>query len=232
MSLDLYNVSVCWANLSTVFGSLCICVERGEFATAMGPNGVGKSTLLDAIAGHLAAAFQLEGRITLNGIDLRSLSPEARRIGLMFQDGCLFPHLSVGDNLAFGLTRTVMGRAQRHVAVEVALKQAGLDGFYPRDPASLSGGQRTRAALVRTLPAEPAALLLDEPFSNLDLVLRGEVCSFTFEHIRRHNIQAFLVTHDPEDAKEAGDKNWYWRKVRPVGQMSPQLCTMALTRPT
>jgi putative thiamine transport system ATP-binding protein len=142
----------------------------------------------------------------LNGIDLRSLSPEARRIGLMFQDGGLFPHLSVGDNLAFGLTRTVVGRARRHAAVEVALKQAGLDGFYLRDPASLSGGQRARAALMRTLLAEPAALLLDEPFSKLDLALRGEMRSFAFEHIRRHNIPALLVTHDPEDAKEAGDQ--------------------------
>ena len=172
----------------------------------MGPSGVGKSTLLDAIAGHLASTFQLEGHITLNGIDLRSLPPEARRIGLMFQDGGLFPHLSVGDNLAFGLTRTVVGRARRHAAVEVALKQAGLDGFYLRDPASLSGGQRARAALMRTLLAEPAALLLDEPFSKLDLALRGEMRSFAFEHIRRHNIPALLVTHDPEDAKEAGDQ--------------------------
>ena len=206
MSLDLKNVSVRWANSSTLFGPLCVCVERGEVATVMGPSGVGKSTLLDAIAGHLASTFQLEGHITLNGIDLRSLPPEARRIGLMFQDGGLFPHLSVGDNLAFGLTRTVVGRARRHAAVEVALKQAGLDGFYLRDPASLSGGQRARAALMRTLLAEPAALLLDEPFSKLDLALRGEIRSFAFEHIRRHNIPALLVTHDPEDAKEAGDQ--------------------------
>ena len=120
MSLDLKNVSVRWANSSTLFGPLCVCVERGEVATVMGPSGVGKSTLLDAIAGHLASTFQLEGHITLNGIDLRSLPPEARRIGLMFQDGGLFPHLSVGDNLAFGLTRTVVGRARRHAAVEVA----------------------------------------------------------------------------------------------------------------
>ena len=206
MSLDLKNVSVRWANSSTLFGPLGVCVERGEVATVMGPSGVGKSTLLDAIAGHLASTFQLEGYITLNGIDLRSLPPEARRIGLMFQDGGLFPHLSVGDNLAFGLTRTVVGRARRHAAVEVALKQAGLDGFYLRDPASLSGGQRARAALMRTLLAEPAALLLDEPFSKLDLALRGEMRSFAFEHIRRHNIPALLVTHDPEDAKEAGDQ--------------------------
>ena len=232
MSLDLKNVAVRWANSSTAFGSLYICVERREFATVMGPSGVGESNLLDAIAGHLAPACQLEGRITLNGIDLDSLSPEARRIGLMFQDGCLFPHLSVGDNLAFGLTRTVMGRAQRHVAVEVVLKQAGLDGFYSRDSASISGGQRARTALVRTLLADPAALLLDEPFSKLDLALRGEVRSFTYEHIRHHNISALLVTHDSEDAKEAGDENWYWRKVRPVGQISSKLCTMALTRST
>jgi putative thiamine transport system ATP-binding protein len=165
---------------------------------------VGKSTLLDAVAGHLAHGFEMAGGVTLNGRDVTGLPPEARRIGLMFQDAVLFPHLSVGDNLAFGLARRVRGRAARRAAVETALEQAGLSGMAARDPATLSGGQRARAALMRTLLAEPLALLLDEPFSKLDAGLRDEMRAFTRDHVARLGIPALLVTHDPDDARIAG----------------------------
>lgn len=170
----------------------------------MGPSGIGKSTLLDAIGGHLAHGFALSGTILLDGTDLAPLPAEARRVGLMFQDAALFPHLSVGDNLAFGLARSVRGRAARRAAVEAALAHAGLAGLHDRDPATLSGGQRSRAALMRTLLAEPRALLLDEPFSKLDATLRAEMRAFTFDHIRDRGIPALMVTHDPADAEAAG----------------------------
>ena len=122
----------------------------------------------------------------------------------MFQDAVLFPHLSLGDNLAFGLARHVRGRAARRAAVAAALTRAGLCGLHDRDPATLSGGQRARAALMRTLLAEPRALLLDEPFSKLDAALRDDLRAFTFDHIRSRAIPALMVTHDPADAQAAG----------------------------
>ena len=186
-----------------LFAPLSLTVAPGTVASVMGASGVGKSTLIDAIAGHLAPAFTLTGRVTLNGADILARPAEARRIGVVFQDAVLFPHLSVGDNLAFGLSRKVQGRAARRAAVATALDQAGLSGFAARDPASLSGGQRARAALMRSLLADPAALLLDEPFSKLDTVLRDEIRAFTFAHIQARAIPALMVSHDPADADAA-----------------------------
>ena len=202
MSLVLENLRLTLAGRA-LFAPLTLTVEPGCVATVMGPSGVGKSTLLDAIAGHLAPAFSMTGRIALDGRDLALIPPEARRIGLVFQDAVLFPHLSVGDNLAFGLASSVKGRDARRGAVERALAQAGLAGLYGRDPASLSGGQRSRAALMRTLLAAPAALLLDEPFSKLDTGLRDEIRAFTFANVRERAVPALMVTHDPADAEAA-----------------------------
>jgi putative thiamine transport system ATP-binding protein len=204
MSLILHEVAISLGNQPPMFKPLSLTITPGETVTVMGPSGVGKSTLLDAVAGLLEPEFTLHGEITLNGVDLRPLPAEARRVGVMFQEAVLFPHLSVGDNLAFGLTPEIKGRKLRRAAVEEALADAGLVGLYARDPASLSGGQRARAALMRTLLAQPRALLLDEPFSKLDAELRAEIREFTFRHIRQHEIPALLVTHDIDDARAAG----------------------------
>ncbi|MDG4647360.1 ATP-binding cassette domain-containing protein [Roseibacterium sp. SDUM158017] len=204
MTLSLIDVDIRLAGAPPLFPPLSLEVEPGRVATVMGPSGVGKSTLLDALGGHLAPGFSMAGRIMLNGADVSSLPPEARRIGLVFQDAVLFPHLSVADNLAFGLSRSVRGRAARRAAVDEALALAGLSGLGRRDPETLSGGQRARAALMRTLLAEPRALLLDEPFSRLDAELKAEIRAFTFEHIRQRDIPALMVTHDPADAEAAG----------------------------
>ncbi|NCO21045.1 MAG: ATP-binding cassette domain-containing protein [Rhodobacterales bacterium] len=204
MTLALIDISLRLGEAAPLFSPLTLTVRPGEIATVMGPSGIGKSTLLDGIGGHLDAGFTLTGRVLLEGKDIAGLPAEARRIGLMFQDAVLFPHLSVGDNLAFGLARSVRGRAARRAAVTAALGLAGLSGLYDRDPATLSGGQRARAALMRTLLAEPRALLLDEPFSKLDAALRSEMRDFTFAHIRLRNIPALMVTHDPADAEATG----------------------------
>ncbi len=204
MTLELQEVAVAPKGARPLFPPITLTVRPGEVATVMGPSGIGKSTLLDAVGGHLAHGFTLSGSIRLDGRDLSPLPPEARRIGLMFQDAVLFPHLSVGDNLAFGLARSARGRAARRAAVETALDRAGLADLYDRDPATLSGGQRSRAALMRTLLAEPRALLLDEPFSKLDTTLRDDLRAFTFAHIRDRGIPALMVTHDPADAEAAG----------------------------
>jgi putative thiamine transport system ATP-binding protein len=176
-------------------------VPPGQVLTVMGPSGSGKSTLLAALIGALPAAFSLAGRVLLNDQDITTLPTAQRRIGILFQDDVLFPHLSVAQNLGFGL-RPGGNRADRQGRVEAALDRMGLSGFGPRDPASLSGGQRARVALARTLLAEPLALLLDEPFSKLDQTLRAQIRDLVFAETR--NLPVILVTHDPEDARAAG----------------------------
>jgi putative thiamine transport system ATP-binding protein len=176
-------------------------VIPGQVLTVMGPSGSGKSTLLAALIGALPAAFTLSGRVLLNDKDITTLPTAQRRIGILFQDDVLFPHLSVAQNLGFGL-RPGGSRVDRQARVEAALDRMGLSGFGPRDPASLSGGQRARVALARTLLAEPLALLLDEPFSKLDQTLRAQIRDLVFAETR--NLPVILVTHDPEDARAAG----------------------------
>lgn len=201
-TLELQDLWISQAGQS--FVSLNIAVTGGEILTIMGPSGSGKSTLLLALLGALPPAFDQQGRVLLNGRDLTGLPPHERRIGLLFQDDVLFPHLSVGANLAFALPRRIRGRKARGDAVALALEQAGLAGYQDRDPATLSGGQRSRVALMRALLAEPCALLLDEPFSRLDTELRAQIRNFTLETVRNRRIPTILVTHDAEDARAAG----------------------------
>jgi len=176
-------------------------VAPGEVLTVMGPSGSGKSSLLAFIAGFLDPAFAAEGRILLEGVDLTGLPAERRRIGLLFQDPMLFPHLSVAGNLLFGVPRDAPDRRAR---VAVALAQAGLEGLGTRDPATLSGGQKARVALMRLLLSEPCAVLLDEPFSKLDAALKGEVRSYVFDRLKERGLPGLLVTHDEADARAAG----------------------------
>ena len=179
-------------------------IGSGEVLTVMGPSGVGKSTLLAFVGGFLGRDFRASGEIVLNGRDVTALPPERRGIGLLFQDALLLPHLSVAGNLLVGLTPTMKGREARRRAVEEALAEVGLQGFSDRDPATLSGGQAARVALMRTLLARPEALVLDEPFSRLDLALRGQVRALVFAEARKYGLPVLLVTHDPADAEAAG----------------------------
>jgi putative thiamine transport system ATP-binding protein len=180
-------------------------VEPGRVLSVMGPSGSGKSTLLAFISGTLDPAFEASGRVRIGARDVTALPPEARGIGIQFQDDLLFPHLSVGANLAFGIPKSpAMSRATRRARIDAALADAGLAGFAERDPATLSGGQRARAALMRTLLAEPRALLLDEPFNKLDAGLRHEFRRFVFDHAAARGLPTVLVTHDERDAADAG----------------------------
>lgn len=188
----------------SVLVDLDAVVPPGAVLTVMGPSGSGKSTLLGAITGTLAAGFTMTGRLWLDGEDISQHPTHRRRIGLMLQDDVLFPHLSVGENLAFGLTPAVKGRSARRSRVDAALEDAGLSGMAERDPATLSGGQRARVALMRTLMAEPRAVLLDEPFSKLDATLRDQIRAFVFERVRARGLPCLLVTHDAADAAAAG----------------------------
>jgi putative thiamine transport system ATP-binding protein len=135
-----------------------------------------------------------------------ALPPERRGIGLLFQDALLLPHLSVAGNLLIGLHPDVKGRRARRQVVEAALAEIGLEGFGRRDPATLSGGQAARVALMRTLLARPRALVLDEPFSRLDAALRAQVRSLVFAESHRRGLPVLLATHDPADAEAAGGR--------------------------
>ena len=191
---------------------LNLTVHPGEVLTIMGASGSGKSTALAAITGTLPPAFRLQGRIILAGRDVTALPPHQRQIGLLFQDDVLFPHLSVGQNLGFALPPSIKGRPQRRALIDTALDQAGLPGFAARDPATLSGGQRARVALMRTLLAQPCALLLDEPFSRLDADLRVQIRGFVLSRIRENGLPAILVTHDSDDARAVSG-----RVISPLG---------------
>ncbi len=179
-------------------------VAPGQCLTLMGPSGCGKSTLLAYLSGTLAPVFEASGSVCLGGSDITGLAPERRGVGILFQDDLLFPHMSVGANLAFALPAEVRPRAARQAQVDAALAEAGLPGLARRDPATLSGGQRARVALMRTLLARPRVLLLDEPFNKLDSQLRNDFRAFVFDHARERALPVLLVTHDEQDAQAAG----------------------------
>lgn len=186
-------------------------VGSGQILTLMGPSGSGKSSVLAGIAGTLAqlndsqsqsgrAPLSMRGTVRLDGRDISDWPTERRGIGLIFQEPLLFAHMSVGENLLFAVPG---GAAQdRPARVAQALADAGLSGFADRDPATLSGGQKARVALMRALLAKPKALLLDEPFSKLDAALRMQFRDFVFDHLRQQRIPAIVVTHDLADAAD------------------------------
>lgn len=183
--------------------SLSATVAPGEVLSIMGPSGVGKSTLLAFVTGTLAQDFSVSGSVHLDGTDISTTPPHRRRVGILFQDDLLFPHLSVGANLAFGLNAGG-SKTDRLTKIDAALVEVGLEGFADRDPATLSGGQKARVALMRMLLSEPSALLLDEPFSRLDTALRAQVRALVFARAKARGLPVLMVTHDADDAQAAG----------------------------
>ncbi len=203
--LGLRDIHIALAD-RTLIRQLSIDIAPGEIVTVMGASGAGKSSLLAFIGGFLAAPFIARGDVLIGAQRLNGLLPHERGAGILFQDDLLFPHLSVAGNLLFGLTQTVRSRAARREAADRALDDAGLVGFGDRDPATLSGGQRARVALLRTLLAQPRMLLLDEPFGKLDAALREDFRHFVFDQARRLCLPTLMVTHDAADAKAAGGR--------------------------
>ena len=177
-------------------------VRRGEFLGVLGPSGCGKTTLLRLVAGFErpdGGGIEIEGRVVSG--PRRYLAPEDRRIGMVFQESALFPHLDVAGNIGFGLRRR--GRETR-VAELVAL--VGLSGLQRRMPHELSGGQQQRVALARALAPDPAIIMLDEPFSSLDATLRSQLRGEVREILRTAGATTLFVTHDQAEALEISDR--------------------------
>ena len=196
MALRLDHVTIAVQG-RTLIRDLSATVEPGRVLAVMGASGSGKSSLLAWIAGTLEVPFSASGGLSLGGVELANMPIQRRRIGLLFQDDLLFPHMSVRDNLLFALPPGK--RESRVQAADAALAEAGLAGHGPRLPGSLSGGQRSRVSLLRALLAAPAAILLDEPFSKLDAALREHMRQFTFATLAARRVPTLLVTHDAAD---------------------------------
>ncbi|PSW03740.1 ATP-binding cassette domain-containing protein [Photobacterium lipolyticum] len=211
MTLSVENLTI--SNGTTpLISSVTFTVNQGEVLTLMGPSGCGKSSLLSAVAGHLSPTFALQGQISLNNSSMNELEPDQRRIGILFQDDLLFPHLNIWENLAFGLPRQIKGSNRKKHAI-LTLAQIGLEEIAYHMPTEISGGQRARISLMRTLLAKPEAVLLDEPFSKLDKELRTAFRQFVFEQIKAQNIPALMVTHDDDDIPDGGNVlRWPWNK--------------------
>jgi len=186
-----------------VLRELSLAVEKGEILALLGPSGSGKTTALRLIAGFETAD---RGRIVVDGADVTSLPPERRHFGMVFQHYALFPHLTVRENVAFGLASRKEPKAETARRVAAALSLVDLPGYEARRVGEISGGQQQRVALARALAPEPRVLLLAEPLSNLDPALRERTRRELKRAVARVSITTLLVTHEQEEAFHLGDR--------------------------
>lgn len=200
--LELQGVTVRF-DRTTAVDDVRVGLAEGKVLAVLGPSGCGKSTLLRAIAGleHLSA-----GTVSAGGQDLAGVPTHRRGFALMFQDGQLFPQLSVGENIGYALRLQGVGGADRAVRVQELLALVGLQGYAGRRPTTLSGGEQQRVALARSLAAEPRLLLLDEPLSALDRSLRERLATDLREILVETGTTALLVTHDHDEAFTVADE--------------------------
>jgi iron(III) transport system ATP-binding protein len=209
MTLKLRKVAVECRNIrlaydgADVLRDVNLKIEPGEFFALLGPSGSGKSTLLRLIAGFNR---QQHGQLLVDGKDIGATPPHARNIGMVFQSYALWPHLTVHDNVAFGLVERRVPKAEIARRVGEALETVGLQAYGKRRPNQLSGGQQQRVALARTIVIEPQVLLLDEPLSNLDRNLRVQMRQELLALQRRLGITTIFVTHDQEEAMTTADR--------------------------
>ena len=187
----------------TALQKIDLSIRRGEFICFLGPSGCGKTTLLRAIAGLEA---QSAGRIIQGGRDISALPPAQRDYGIVFQSYALFPNLTIHDNVAYGLVNRRVPRAQIMARVEALLQLVGLPGHGPKYPAQMSGGQQQRVALARALATSPGLLLLDEPLSALDAIVRVHLRNEIRSLQRKLGVTTIMVTHDQEEALSMADR--------------------------
>lgn len=200
--IELVKVSKSYG-ATRVVSELNLAVPKGEFVSILGPSGCGKTTTLNMIAGFVEPT---EGEIRIRGKNRTGVPPERRNIGLVFQNYALFPHMTVAENVAFGLRMQGKSRAEIDAGVQSALKRVHMEGFDRRYPKELSGGQQQRTALARAIAPQPSVLLLDEPLSNLDLKLR-EAMRIELKEIQEQLGMTFVyVTHDQEEAMAMSDR--------------------------
>lgn len=202
MYLSVKNIHKTWSNKIIEFSLDC---EKNTMTCLLGPSGCGKSTVLNIIAGLENNDKDFSLSIELDGKRIEKLPPAKREIGMVFQSGALFNHMNVADNVAYGL---ISQGEKRKIAVKKAvefIKEFGLEGFEKRMPQTLSGGEKQRVALARTLITKPKLVLLDEPFSALDTDLRKGLAAKLKEWQKLFEFTAIMVTHDEEEAEVTGD---------------------------
>ena len=200
--VEIRNVSLSYG-ATHVLRNISLTVEPGEFFALLGPSGSGKSTLLRLIAGFNR---QQSGQVLIGGRDVSGIPPWERNVGMVFQNYALWPHMTVAQNVAFGLEERRLPRDEVRRRAAAALELVGLAGFGERRPSQLSGGQQQRVALARTLAVEPQVLLLDEPLSNLDAKLRVQMRRELLRLHKRLGITTIFVTHDQEEAMTICDR--------------------------
>jgi len=218
--LEAQGVSHAFGDVA-VLREVSLNVAPGEVVCLFGPSGCGKTTMLRILAGIERLQH---GRVTINGRVVAEphthVAPEARSVGLLFQDFALFPHLTVYQNVAFGLTH--LPPRDRHARAMEMLEQVGMAGHADSFPSTLSGGQQQRVALARARAPRPRLFLMDEPFSNLDVQLRRQVRDVVLHVLKSSTAATLMVTHDPEEAMFMGDRIAVMRQGRIVQEGTPE----------
>jgi len=202
MSVEFRDVVKRYGTATAVAG-VSFTVEAGRLVTLLGPSGCGKTTTLRMIAG---LELPSEGRILIAGLDVTNLSATQRDVSMVFQSYALFPHMSVLENVCYGLRRSGLAKAEANDRAREGLKQVGLEGFEERQPSELSGGQQQRVAVARALVLKPSVLLFDEPLSNLDARLRRQMREEIRELQQRLGLTVVYVTHDQQEAMAVSDR--------------------------
>jgi ABC-type Fe3+/spermidine/putrescine transport system ATPase subunit len=210
--LDVVDVSIRFAERA-VLDNVSLHVDDGEIVAILGPSGAGKSTLLRIVAGLLQPDA---GHVVLNGVDITTRPAHVRNVGMMFQDEQLFPHLDVAANIAFGPKMHKWPAAQIATRVDELLTVVGLEGFRNRQVDRLSGGEKKRVALARSLAPRPAVLLLDEPLTGLDRELHDRLIAELADVLRATATTTVLVTHDRDEATALAGKVLDWSELQPA----------------
>ena len=200
--LQVQSIAKSYGNVPALDG-VSFTAEKGEIIALLGPSGCGKTTLLNLIAGFFSPNA---GEIRIDGRNLAGVPPHRREMAMVFQNYALFPHMTVSENIGFGLASRRMKRREREPLIKEALAAVRLDGYGERYPAALSGGQQQRVALARALVLRPSLLLMDEPLSNLDTLLRKTMREEVREILKKTGVTAILVTHDQEEALAVADR--------------------------